>query len=82
MSILDRIGTYVAPDGMMIDGVLVLTGAERARLTIEARCAAVDAAARYVASGRSGGRSLIDHAETIEAWILREVPAVDTVKRT
>lgn len=71
MSILDRSGTYVGPDGMMIDGVSVLDGASRVRLVVEARSAAAGAAALLAASGRFDHRAPLELAETIEAWILR-----------
>jgi hypothetical protein len=67
MSILDL--AYSDPE--YAEPVSYLGGSEQIRLTIEARRTAVRAAAEYIASGRSGGRALLDYAEEVEAWILR-----------
>lgn len=74
--ILDRQGVHVAPNGERYDGVWVLTGAERVALTVNARAAALRAAAEIAASGRrpADAASVIGLAEEFEAWLLREDP--------
>lgn len=71
MSILDGgHETYSADFGRV--RVSDLYPSDRIRLTVEARCAALDAATRLIASGgKWQHRVPIELAGALEAWILR-----------
>jgi hypothetical protein len=73
VSILDRTQVVPFDAGSVVMGVL--DEPERIRLTVEARAAALDAAARLVAAGRlRPGRAPVALAEEFERWILRDEP--------